>query len=192
MRWWKKTSLMICLCTALSFTTPNSSICAEAALNIEDIRQASAYKYDLVSNMRKTPNKTGTWVKSSKGYRFKLKTNQYLKNGWARIDGRIYCFDANGYRRVGFYTYRNRKYYFKSNGQLAINYWLRNGDRTCYLKPDGKLVYSTCTISDIENRGVVERFLYKNKNFFAVEEKQTIPYIDSSDGFYFCTLQRSR
>ena len=61
-----------------------------------------------------------------------------------------------------------------------------------YLKPDGKLVYSTCTISDIENRGVVERFLYKNKNFFAVEEKQMLPYIDSSDGFYFCTLQRSR
>ena len=57
-----------------------------------------------------------------------------------------------------------------------------------YLKPDGKLVYSTCTISDIENRGVVERFLYKNKNFFAVEEKQMLPYIDSSDGFYFCTL----
>lgn len=139
MGWWKKTGLMICLCTALSFMAPDSSICAEAALNIEDVRQASAYQYDLVSNMRKTPNQVGTWVKSSKGYRFKLKTNQYLKNGWARIEGRIYCFDANGYRRVGFYTYRNRKYYFKSNGQLAVNYWLRNGDRTCYLKPDGTL-----------------------------------------------------
>ena len=59
-----------------------------------------------------------------------------------------------------------------------------------YLKPEGRLVYSTCTISDIENRGVVDQFLYKNKNFFVIEEKQLLPHIDSSDGFYFCTLQR--
>lgn len=59
-----------------------------------------------------------------------------------------------------------------------------------YLKPEGTLVYSTCTITDIENKDVINRFLQKNKEFFVVEEKQLIPYIDSSDGFYFCTLRR--
>ena len=36
----------------------------------------------------------------------------------------------------------------------------------------------------------IDRFLKKNKNFSIVLEKQLLPYIDSSDGFYFCVLQR--
>lgn len=59
-----------------------------------------------------------------------------------------------------------------------------------YLRENGTLIYSTCTVSDIENRGVIDRFLKKNKNFSIVLEKQLFPYIDSSDGFYFCALQR--
>lgn len=59
-----------------------------------------------------------------------------------------------------------------------------------YLRENGTLIYSTCTVSDIENRGVIDRFLKKNKNFSIVLEKQLLPYIDSSDGFYFCALQR--
>ena len=61
---------------------------------------------------------------------------------------------------------------------------------TGYLRENGTLIYSTCTVSDIENRGVIDRFLKKNKNFSIVLEKQLLPYIDSSDGFYFCALQR--
>ncbi len=34
-----------------------------------------------------------------------------------------------------------------------------------YLKPEGTMIYSTCTVSEIENRGVIDRFLKKNKNF---------------------------
>ena len=59
-----------------------------------------------------------------------------------------------------------------------------------YLRENGTLIYSTCTVSDIENRGVIDRFLKKNKNFSIALEKQLLPYIDSSDGFYFCALQR--
>ena len=59
-----------------------------------------------------------------------------------------------------------------------------------YLRENGTLIYSTCTVSDIENRGVIDRFLKKNKNFSIVLEKQLLPYIVSSDGFYFCALQR--
>ena len=59
-----------------------------------------------------------------------------------------------------------------------------------YLKRDGTLVYSTCTVSEPENGGVIRRFLEKNKNFFIQQEKQLLPHTDSSDGFYFCTLRR--
>ncbi len=59
-----------------------------------------------------------------------------------------------------------------------------------YLKENGILIYSTCTMSEYENRGVLDMFLQKNKNFFSVVEKQLLPNIDSSDGFYFTVLQR--
>ena len=34
-----------------------------------------------------------------------------------------------------------------------------------YLKIDGELVYSTCTLSFLENEYVIEKFLSENKNF---------------------------
>lgn len=168
MKWWKKIGSVVLIGMALLIALPVSSFdsAAKSGLDLISGISVSAYQYNLVDNMRKTPNKTGTWVKSTKGYRFKLKTNQYLKNGWARIGGRIYCFDANGYRRVGFYTYRNRKYYFKSNGQLAVNYWLVNGTRRCYLKPDG-----TLSIGLLKYGG---KYYYFNERGLMVRGWQTI------------------
>ena len=141
MKWWKKTvfAAFIGLCLTLIMSVSGQLGEVKAAISVEDAMGGSAYQYNLVEIMRKTPNKTGTWEQNSNGYRFRLSSNQYLKDGWARIGGRIYCFDENGYRRTGFYTYRGRKYYLKSNGQLAVNYWLTNGLRKCYLKPDGTL-----------------------------------------------------
>lgn len=59
-----------------------------------------------------------------------------------------------------------------------------------YLKKNGVLVYSTCTISEYENDRVVDMFLKKYKNFSVVCKKQLFPDTDSSDGFYFTVLQR--
>lgn len=59
-----------------------------------------------------------------------------------------------------------------------------------YLKENGVLVYSTCTISEYENDRVVDMFLKKYKNFSVECKKQLFPDTDSSDGFYFTVLQR--
>lgn len=61
---------------------------------------------------------------------------------------------------------------------------------TSYLKENGVLVYSTCTVSEYENDNVVEMFLKKYKNFSIVCKKQLFPDIDNADGFYFTVLQR--
>ena len=59
-----------------------------------------------------------------------------------------------------------------------------------YVKPDGKLLYSTCTIHREENEGNVEWFLKEYPEFELVKDKQVIPGKDAGDGFYIAILKR--
>lgn len=63
---------------------------------------------------------------------------------------------------------------------------------TCsnYLKNGGKLVYSTCTIFEKENRLQVEKFLQKHTEFTLIEELKLYPHVDNTDGFYIAVLER--
>lgn len=71
------------------------------------------------------------------------------------------------------------------------------------VKPEGVLVYSTCTIEGEENRQVVEKFLGKHKDFFledagsllpcgSREERmvQLYPQRDGIDGFFIARMGR--
>ena len=59
-----------------------------------------------------------------------------------------------------------------------------------YVKPDGKLLYSTCTIHREENEGNVEWFLKEYPEFELVKDKQMIPGKDTGDGFYIAIIKR--
>lgn len=76
---------------------------------------------------------------------------------------------------------------------------LHNGSR--YVKANGRLVYSTCTIELAENHYVIEEFLAKHKEWERepirhpltgemVEELQLLPHVDGCDGFFICALRR--
>ena len=60
----------------------------------------------------------------------------------------------------------------------------------CYLKENGVLMYSTCTVRNAENRAVVDEFLKSHNDFKIVSERTLMPHIDGCDGFYFCILKR--
>lgn len=75
-----------------------------------------------------------------------------------------------------------------------------------YLKQNGKIVYSTCSIFKEENQNIIDKFLEKNKNFKIekikmnkenyfnkfITEKGAISIFqnEKTDGFFICKLIR--
>ena len=68
-----------------------------------------------------------------------------------------------------------------------------------YVKPGGRLIYSTCTLLKAENQEVINRFLSENKDFFPapidvmdVEESSftLIPPEYPGDGFFVAAMER--
>ncbi len=59
-----------------------------------------------------------------------------------------------------------------------------------YVKKGGIIQYSTCTNNKDENQKVVEKFLMENSKFEKVEEKEFLPHIHGTDGFYCCKMKR--
>jgi 16S rRNA (cytosine967-C5)-methyltransferase len=58
-------------------------------------------------------------------------------------------------------------------------------------RPGGALIYSVCTISHREGRGVVDAFLRANPCWDAEEALQLLPHRHGTDGFYIARLARS-
>ena len=55
----------------------------------------------------------------------------------------------------------------------------------------GRLLYSTCTLLEEENGGVV-RALLKDGGFTVRQERTLWPDTDGTDGFYLCLMERSQ
>ena len=71
--------------------------------------------------------------------------------------------------------------------QLAI---LENAAR--YVKPGGRLVYSTCTLLARENHENVKRFLSAHDDYTLLRQRTLFPDTDGTDGFYFAVLERKK
>lgn len=61
-----------------------------------------------------------------------------------------------------------------------------------HVKPNGILVYSTCTLNKKENEKQIQAFLKEHADFMLVEERTIFPFEAHSDGFYMAKLQRKQ
>ena len=69
-----------------------------------------------------------------------------------------------------------------------IQYRILENAASC-LKSGGTLVYSTCTVSPLENQNLVNHFLKKNgEEFEEVFRRQYSPDPDGTDGFFVCKI----
>lgn len=57
-----------------------------------------------------------------------------------------------------------------------------------YLKENGELVYSTCSILKEENEDIIDKFLNENHNFKIIKKVKINPN-DKQDGFFICKLK---
>ena len=59
-----------------------------------------------------------------------------------------------------------------------------------YVKRNGRLLYSTCTINPAENEAVTDAFLTSHPEFTREEQLQLLPSVHGTDGFYICLMRR--
>ncbi len=61
-----------------------------------------------------------------------------------------------------------------------------------YLKQNGRILYSTCTLRKCENEDIINGFLDKHSDYNVKYQHTFMPHIDGTDGFYCALLQKSR
>lgn len=59
-----------------------------------------------------------------------------------------------------------------------------------YLKPGGRLIYSTCTINPRENEIMIKNFLEMHEEFISEKEVKLSPFDNGYDGFYMNKLKK--
>lgn len=59
------------------------------------------------------------------------------------------------------------------------------------LKPGGKLVYSTCTFSQVEDELQVENFLKEYTDFTLIEQHKLLPHIVRGEGHFVALMQKN-
>lgn len=108
------------------------------------------------------------------------------------------CSGLGVLRRRADARWRKQEHELERLPELQLRI-LKNAAR--YLKPGGRLVYSTCTIRRQENQDVINRFLQETPEFeyeqivHPVEQQQVreinlYPHLDGVDGFYIVSLKK--
>ncbi len=95
--------------------------------------------------------KWGRWVQNSSNKKWSYRPNYFgstsvLKSCWSTIQGKKFAFDANGYRRSGWYAYQSRWYYLNGANGAKSGGWSTISGKKYYFNGTGQALYGRRTI----------------------------------------------
>ncbi|MBQ8052734.1 MAG: hypothetical protein IJ198_02855 [Lachnospiraceae bacterium] len=67
-----------------------------------------------------TMHEKAKWVKTAKGWQYRLASGNYVRSQWRTISGKRYYFTADAVMKTGWMSKSGKMYYFDSNGVMAI------------------------------------------------------------------------
>lgn len=83
--------------------------------------------------------KNNTWVKTSRGWVYKTSGSNVVANGWKKIGGKWYYFNASGIMQTGWLKYKNKWYYLSSGGNMATGWTKAGGSWYFFVKSTGEM-----------------------------------------------------
>lgn len=66
------------------------------------------------------------WIKSGNRWWYRHADGSYTKNGWEKIEGKWYLFDASGWMLTGWQQKSGKWYYMYESGAMAADTWIGN------------------------------------------------------------------
>ena len=72
---------------------------------------------------------------------------------------------------------------------MSVLQYLIFSEHSLYLKENGILVYSTCTLRKAENEFVTEKFIQNNNEFVIASQKTYFPN-EYGSGFFVSVIER--
>jgi hypothetical protein len=102
---------------------------AHKIVNISSAQPVISYRFGFIAGWHTNANNMTRYYNSDCSY----------KTGWHTISGKLYYFDANGYRQNGWKTINGATYYFGSDG-AAYTGWKFVGSDPCRFSDQGQLL----------------------------------------------------
>lgn len=59
------------------------------------------------------------WQLDDVGWWYRIDEKEYIKSGWAAIDGKLYCFNDNGYMVTGWVQIGENWYFLETDGHMV-------------------------------------------------------------------------
>ena len=78
--------------------------------------------------MAAAPTSAAGWRRDSAGWRYENPEGDYSRDGFVKISGEWYFFDADGYMKTGWQKIGGNWYYFGGayDGAMKTNTWIGN------------------------------------------------------------------
>ena len=87
-----------------------------------------------------------SWVKDSKGWRYRTAEGNYLSGGWKTIGQTLYFFTAGGYRHEGWLILNGKKYFLNRLGILQTGWQMIDGKFYYFSPNNGIMLTGKCRI----------------------------------------------